>query len=142
MDKPLRNRLIVWVLFLGEWSVRENSCRQLVWKFQKGSSKKPGKWLVFALRQCTMRYVSFTAQQFLDDKKNVHNPHIHRIFHHVTSGLFLNLKLGLKSDRFASIEIIKANVATPIKGYRICFKQLQIRWSKCVCADGRYFERD
>ncbi|KAL4083495.1 hypothetical protein QTP88_028811 [Uroleucon formosanum] len=61
--------------------------------------------------------------------------------------LFPNLKLGLKGERFATIEDIKVNAtanlrAIPIEGYQRCFQQLQSRWSKCVCAEGRYFERD
>lgn len=51
--------------------------------------------------------------------------------------LFPNLKFRLKGERFASIEVIKANVLTKLRaiakeGYQRCFQQLQIRWSKCV----------
>jgi len=61
--------------------------------------------------------------------------------------LFPTLKMGLKGTRFATMENIKWNATTelqkiPKEAFRRCFQQWQDRWSKCVCAQGSYFEGD
>jgi hypothetical protein len=61
--------------------------------------------------------------------------------------LFSTLKMGLKGTHFANIEEIKLNaVAKPWKiskeTFCRCFQQWQDRWSKCVSAQGSYFEGD
>jgi hypothetical protein len=59
--------------------------------------------------------------------------------------LFLRLKKGLKGYRFASAEEIQQNAtadlrAVPKENLQRCFKQWQDLWSKCVRAEGQYFE--
>jgi transposase len=61
--------------------------------------------------------------------------------------LFSTLKMGLKGTRFATMEDIKSNATAelrkiPKEAFRRCFQQWQDRWSKCVCAQGSYFEGD
>jgi hypothetical protein len=61
--------------------------------------------------------------------------------------LFPTLKMGLKGMRFATMEDIKSNVMAkhrkiPKEAFRQCFQQWPDRWSKCVCAQGSYFEGD
>jgi hypothetical protein len=61
--------------------------------------------------------------------------------------LFSILKMGLKGTRFATMEDITSNATAeprkiPKQAFRRCFQQLQDRWSKCVCAQGSYFEGD
>ena len=92
---------------------------------------------------------SFAVRQFLTDKKisTIPQPPYSPDIAPCDFWLFPNLKLGLKGERFATIEDIKVNAtanlrAIPIEGYQRCFQQLQSRWSKCVCAEGRYFEGD
>jgi hypothetical protein len=61
--------------------------------------------------------------------------------------LFPTLKMGLKGTRFATMEDIKSNATTelqknPKEAFHRCFQQWHGRWSKCVCAQGSYFEGD
>jgi histone-lysine N-methyltransferase SETMAR len=61
--------------------------------------------------------------------------------------LFPTLKMGLKGTRFATMEDIKSNAMAelrkiPKEAFHHCFQQWQDRWSKCVCAQGSYFEGD
>jgi len=92
---------------------------------------------------------SFAVRQFLTDNKisTIPQPPYLPDIAPCDFWLFPNLKLGLKGERFETIEDIKVNPtanlrAIPIEGYQRCFQQLQSRWSKCVCAEGRYFEGD
>ena len=59
--------------------------------------------------------------------------------------LFSTLKMGLKGTRFATMEDIKSNATAelrriPKEAFRQCFQPCQGRWSKCVRAQGFYFE--
>jgi len=59
--------------------------------------------------------------------------------------LFPTLKMGLKGTRFTTMEDIKWNAMTelqtiPKEAFRRFFQQWQDRGSKCVCAQGYYFE--
>ena len=59
--------------------------------------------------------------------------------------LFSTLKMVLKGTRFATMEDIEWNVTAELQeiskeAFRRCFQQWQDRWSKCVCAQGSYFE--
>jgi hypothetical protein len=59
--------------------------------------------------------------------------------------LFPTLKMGLKGTHFATMEYIKCNAMAklrkiPKEAFRQCFQQ--DRWSKCVRAQGSYFEGD
>ena len=61
--------------------------------------------------------------------------------------LFPTLKMSLKGTRFATMEDIKSNVTAelrriPKEAFHRCFQQWLDRWSKCVCAQGSYFEGD
>jgi len=61
--------------------------------------------------------------------------------------LRVTFKMGLKGTRFAIMEDIKWNGTAelrkiPKEAFRRCFQQWQDRWSKCVCAQGSYFEGD
>ena len=61
--------------------------------------------------------------------------------------LFSILKMGFKGTGFATMEGIKSNATAelqkiPKEAFRRCFQQWQDRWSKCVCAQGSYFEGD
>jgi histone-lysine N-methyltransferase SETMAR len=61
--------------------------------------------------------------------------------------LFLTLKMGLKGTHFATMEDIKSNATAELRkirkeAFHRCFQQWQNRWSKCVCAQGPYFEGD
>ena len=61
--------------------------------------------------------------------------------------LLPTLKLGLKGTRFATMEDIKSNATAelqkiPKEDFHRCFQLWQNRWSKCVCAQGSYFEGD
>jgi len=61
--------------------------------------------------------------------------------------LFPTLKTDLKGMRFATMEDIKSNVTAelrtiPKEAFHQCFQQWQDRWSKCVRAQGSYFEVD
>ena len=61
--------------------------------------------------------------------------------------LFPTLKMGLCGTRFATMEDIKSNATAELRkirkeAFRRCFQQWQDRWSKCVCAQGSYFEGD
>jgi hypothetical protein len=58
-----------------------------------------------------------------------------------------NRKTELKGTRFATIEYIKSNATAelrrvPKEAFHRWFQQWQERWSKCVCAQGSYFEGD
>ena len=50
--------------------------------------------------------------------------------------LFPTLKLGLKSNVMAELQ------KNPKEAFHRCFQQWHGRWSKCVCAQGSYFEGD
>jgi hypothetical protein len=55
--------------------------------------------------------------------------------------------MGLKGTRFATMEDIEWNATAelqkiPTEAFRRSFQQWQDRWSKCVCAQGSYFEGD
>ena len=61
--------------------------------------------------------------------------------------LFPTLKMGLKETRFATMADIKSDAIAKLRkiakeAFRWCFQQWQDRWSKCVCAQGSYFEDD
>ena len=61
--------------------------------------------------------------------------------------LFPALKMVLKGTRFATMEDIEWNATAepqkiPKEAFRQCFQQWQDRWSKCVRAQGSYFEGD
>jgi len=61
--------------------------------------------------------------------------------------LFPTLKMSLKGTCFTTMEDIKWNATAklwkiPKEAFRRCFQQWQDRSSKCVCAQGSYFERD
>jgi hypothetical protein len=61
--------------------------------------------------------------------------------------LFFTLKMGPRGTRFATMEGIERNATAelqkiPKEAFRRCFQQRQDRWSKCVCAQGSYFEVD
>jgi len=53
--------------------------------------------------------------------------------------------MALKGTHFATMEDIKWNATVelqkiPKEAFRRFFQQWQDRWSKCVCAQGSYFE--
>jgi hypothetical protein len=55
--------------------------------------------------------------------------------------------MGLKGARFATMKDIEWNATAELKkipkeAFHRCFQQWQDRWSKCVCAQGFYFESD
>jgi hypothetical protein len=55
--------------------------------------------------------------------------------------------MGLKETDFTTMEDIKSNATAelrmiPKEAFCRCFQQWQDRWSKCVCAQGSYFEGD
>jgi hypothetical protein len=55
--------------------------------------------------------------------------------------------MGLKGTHFATMEDIKLNATAelhkiPKEAFRWCFQQWQDRWSKCMVAQGSYFEGD
>jgi hypothetical protein len=55
--------------------------------------------------------------------------------------------MGLKGTRFATMEDIKSNATAelcniPNEAFRWCFQQWEDQWSKCVGAQGSYFEDD
>ncbi|KDR06890.1 hypothetical protein L798_03371 [Zootermopsis nevadensis] len=55
--------------------------------------------------------------------------------------------MGLKGTHFATMEDITSNAMAelrkiPNEAFRRCFQQWQDRWSKCVRAQGSYFEGD
>jgi hypothetical protein len=59
--------------------------------------------------------------------------------------LFPTLKMDLKVTGFATMEDIKSNATAelrriPKEAFHRCFQQWQDRWSKCVCAQGSYYE--
>lgn len=59
--------------------------------------------------------------------------------------LFPKIKSTMKGNRFDTIEDIKSNTTKQIKllkkeDFQECFQKWQARWSKCVCAEGKYFE--
>ncbi|PNF22340.1 hypothetical protein B7P43_G18376 [Cryptotermes secundus] len=61
--------------------------------------------------------------------------------------LFPTPKIGLKGTRFATTEDIKLNATVelrkiPKEAFHRSFQQWQDRWSKCVRAQGSYFEGD
>ena len=61
--------------------------------------------------------------------------------------LFPTVKMCLKGTRFANMEDIKSNVTAelrkiPKEAFCQCFQQSQDRRSKCVRAQGSYFEGD
>ncbi|KAL4091078.1 hypothetical protein QTP88_025819 [Uroleucon formosanum] len=79
---------------------------------------------------------SFAVRQFLTDKKisTIPQPPYSPDIAPCDFWLFPNLKIGLKGERFATIEDIKVNAtanlrAIPIEGYQRCFQQLQSRWN-------------
>ncbi|KAL4084659.1 hypothetical protein QTP88_027586 [Uroleucon formosanum] len=79
---------------------------------------------------------SFAVRQFSTDKKisTIPQPPYSPDIAPCDFWLFPNLNLGLKGERFATIEDIKVNAtanlrAIPIEGYQRCFQQLQSRWS-------------
>jgi len=60
--------------------------------------------------------------------------------------LFPKIKSALKGRRFQDVENIK-NLKTALKvipqqEFQKCFQQWQHRWSKCIAAQGEYFEGD
>ncbi|PNF39736.1 hypothetical protein B7P43_G04771 [Cryptotermes secundus] len=68
-----------------------------------------------------------------------------RFLHQATHRSFL--KMGLKGTRFATMEDIKSNATAelwkiPKEAFHRCLQQLQDQWSKCICAQGSYFEGD
>jgi hypothetical protein len=61
--------------------------------------------------------------------------------------LFPKLKTGLRGRRFATADDIKENAEAGLRAvkkddFKECFKAWEDRWSKYVCAEGRYFEGD
>jgi hypothetical protein len=61
--------------------------------------------------------------------------------------LFPTLKTGLKGAHFTTMEDIKSNVMAKLQKVqkevlRWCFQEWQDEWSKCVYAQGSYFEGD
>jgi len=57
------------------------------------------------------------------------------------------MKMGLKGTHFATMEDIKWNAKAelqkiPKEAFHRRFQQWYVRWSKCVCAQGSYFEGD
>jgi hypothetical protein len=61
--------------------------------------------------------------------------------------LFPKLKTGLQSRCFATVDDIKENTEAGLHAirkddFKEFFKAWEDRWSKCVCAEGRYFEGD
>jgi hypothetical protein len=53
----------------------------------------------------------------------------------------------ITQPRFATMEDINSNATAELQKFKKeafhrCFQQWQDRWSKCVCAQGSYFERD
>jgi len=53
----------------------------------------------------------------------------------------------MKGRRFQDIEDIEKNVTAALKAipqqeFEKCFQQWQHRWSKCIVAEGEYFEVD
>jgi len=53
--------------------------------------------------------------------------------------------MGLKGTRFETMEDFECNATAelqkiPKEAFRRCFQQWQDQWSKCMCAQGSYFE--
>lgn len=83
------------------------------------------------------------VQYFLADIKNAYN--YLALYSACNLCLFLNFKLELKEESFASIEDIKVIVIVilmdiPIEGYYRFFQQLQVRRNKRFYSEVRHFE--
>ncbi|PNF21688.1 hypothetical protein B7P43_G10355 [Cryptotermes secundus] len=114
---------------------------------RKQLNKWQGQWLLH--HGNALSHTSFVVQQFLAEK-NI--PVITQSLYSLDLApsdfwLFPTLKMGLKGTCFAIMEDIKTNAMTelrkiPKEDFHCCFQQLQDQWSKCVCAQGSYFEGD
>jgi len=89
------------------------------------------------------------VQQFLDEKSIpvITQPPYSPDLAPSDFWLFPSLKMGLKGTGFSNMEDIKSNATAELQktakeAFRRCFQQWQDRWSKCVRAQGSYFEGD
>jgi hypothetical protein len=91
------------------------------------------------------------VQQFLAEEKKNHTHAAASLYSPDLAPcdfwLFPKLKAGLRSRRFATVDDIKENAEAGLHtikkdDFKECFKAWEDRWSKCVCAEGRYFEGD
>jgi len=114
---------------------------------RKRHDKWQGEWFLHHYNASS--HTSPVVQQFLNEKsipvitQPPHTPDIAPS----DFWLFPTLKMGLKGKLFATMEDIKSNAMAelqriPKEAFHRCFQQWQDRLSKCVCAQGSYFEGD
>jgi len=114
---------------------------------RKRRDKWQGEW--FLHYDNAPSHTSLVVQQFLSEKSIlvITQPPYSPDRAPSDFWLFPTLKMGLKGTRFAIMEDIKSNATAelrriPKEAFHRCFQQWQDRWSKCVCAQGSYFESD
>ena len=112
---------------------------------RKRRYKWQGEW--FLHHDNAPSHTSLVVQQFLAEKsipvitQPLYSPDLAPSDFY----LFPALKMGLKGTRFATMEDIEWNAAAELQkiakeAFRRCFQQWQDQWSKCVFAQGSYFE--
>jgi hypothetical protein len=114
---------------------------------RKRRDKWQGQW--FLQHDNAPSHTSLVVQQFLTDKSIsvITQPPYSRDLAPSDFWFFRTLKMGLKGTRFATMEHVEWNATAelqkiPKEDFHRCFQQWQYRWSKCVCAQGFYFEGD
>jgi len=114
---------------------------------RKRRDKWQGEWCLHHDNEPS--HISLVVQQFLAEKiiSLITQPPYSPDLAPSDFWLFPTLKMGLKRTRFATMEDIKWNATAelrkiPKEAFRRCFQQRQDGWSKCVCAQGSYFEGD
>jgi hypothetical protein len=95
-----------------------------------------------------LSHTAMAVQKFLAEKKN-HTHAAASLYSHYLAPcnfwLFPKLKTGLRSSRFAMADDTKENAEAGLRAikkddFKECFKACEDRWSKYVCAEGRYFD--